>query len=69
MKEANLAKSIDRAAEQRAKEVLRKLRDAISAAVQPYWAPQATGQSNMGEDIRNLMRAMADAHGWRERCN
>ena len=65
MKEANLAKAIDRAAEQKAKEVLRSLSDAISKAVQPYWRSKATGDEHIGEDIRKLLREMAKSTEWR----
>lgn len=65
MKEANLAKSIDRAAAQKAKEVLSNVRDAIAKAVNPYWRPKETGTEFIGDDIRKLLRAMADESEWR----
>lgn len=66
MNESNLAKSIDKAAEQRAKEIIRKIQLAITDALRPYWRPTNAGDEFIGDDIRKLLKQLSETtNDWR----
>lgn len=66
MKEANLAKAIDHAAEQRANELMRNIYSAVTSAIKPFWHPQEAGKEWIGDDIRNVLSyAAAPTSDWR----
>jgi len=66
MKEPNLAKAIDKAAQQRAEEIIKNLKQAISDAAQRYWRPKNAGEEFIGDDVRGVLRALAASDtGWR----
>ncbi len=66
MNEPNLAKAIDKAAEQRAKDIIRKIQLAITTSLQPYWRPTNAGDEFIGDDIRELLKKLAEANSdWR----
>jgi len=61
MKESNLAKAIDKAAEQRAHAIIKKVRNAIIDTLRNHWRPKEAGEEFIGDDIRRLLKALADA--------
>ena len=63
MKESDLARAIDMAAEQRAKQLLQSVRDAVCNALKPYWRPDGAGRELISKDIRSLLVQMANADG------
>ena len=65
MKESSLAKAIDKAAQQRAHAIITKMREAITTALQPYWRPKNAGDEDIGDDILELLRKLAESREWR----
>ena len=61
MKESNLAKAIDHAAQQRADAIIKKVRTAIIETIAKYWRPKEAGEEFIGDDIRRLLKTLADA--------
>lgn len=61
MKETDLSKAIDRAAEQRAKAILCEVRNALVRALSPYWRPKEAGNELVAKDIRNVLTRLATA--------
>ena len=63
MKESNLAKAIDKAAEQRAEKIINRVSNAILEALKPHWRSTDTGDEHIGDDIRRLLRGLSEYNG------
>lgn len=63
MNESSLAKSIDRLAEKRAKDILTNVRAAIENALKPHWRPKDASEEWIGEDIKELLRNYINSIG------
>ena len=61
MKESNLAKAIDKAAEQRADAIVKAIRTAVIDALRNRWRPKEAGEEYIGDDIRRLLKAMSES--------
>ena len=60
MKESNLAKAIDQAAEQRADKIIKAIRDSITKALEQHWRPKLAGEEFIGDDIRALLGKLSN---------
>ena len=61
MKESNLAKAIDQAAEQRADKIIKAIRDSITKALEQHWRPKLAGEEFIGDDIRALLGKLSQS--------
>lgn len=59
MKETSLSAAIDKAAMQRAVNILVDVRNAVKQALDPYWRPKGAGSELISKDINTLLEMMA----------
>lgn len=64
MKEPDLSKAIDQAAQQRAKMILNDIKRAVEVAVNGYFRPKQAGGEWIGDELRSVLEQMAKSAEW-----
>jgi len=66
MTEPSISKAIDKAAKANAQQIIATIAAALSNALKPHWRPKLAGEEHIGDDIRKLLKALADSEtDWR----
>lgn len=65
MKESNLAAAIEKAANQRAQEVIKNIKESVVESVKKHWRPKAAGEEFVGDDIRHVLKTLAEVDEWK----
>jgi len=59
MTEPSLAIAIDKAGEQRAKEIMKNIKLSVLKSLESAWRPKGAGEEFIGDDVKAVLRALS----------